>query len=233
MNDQTMPEAADTRATWFIDSDSSEVAGFVQRALTAGAVDLDDQRGVAVALFLAVRDGIRYNPYDISVDPAVFRASTIAISESNWCVPKAVLYTAALRHAGIPARLAFADVLNHLTSEKLTEAMGTDLFAWHGFTEVYLGGEWFKVSTAFNIELCERFGVKVLDFDGTSDALMHPFDEVGHRHMEYVLQRGSFQDLPLDEIIATYTEVYANSTTGATIGATTHPDPAFARDEAN
>ena len=92
----------------------------------------------------------------------------------------------------------FADVRNHLTSEKLKAQMGTDVFAWHGYSELLLDDRWYKLSTAFNIELCERFGVKTLDFDGTGDALMHPFDKAGNRHMEYVNQRGSFDDLPLD-----------------------------------
>ncbi len=193
------PQPADTEPTWFVDSDSREVTHWTERVVAG--MDRDDDRALSVALFTAVRDGIRYDPYDISIDPGAFRASAICESESNWCVPKAVLYTAALRHVGIPARLAFADVRNHLTSEKLSEAMGTDLFTWHGYTELYLDGRWLKVSTAFNIELCERFGVKVLEFDGTTDALMHPFDEAGHRHMEYVRRRGSYEDLPLDAIL--------------------------------
>ena len=207
----TSPLPTDTEPTWFVDSDSDEVGKFVEATLSAATVNRDDERAVAVALFDAVRDSIRYDPYGISVEPHCFRASAVAESESNWCVPKAVLYTATLRHVGIPARLAFADVRNHLTSEKLTEALGTDLFAWHGYTELYLEGRWLKASTAFNIELCERFGVKVLDFDGTTDALMHPFDTEGRRHMEYVRQRGTYQDLPLQEILATFAEVYPST----------------------
>ena len=69
--------------------------------------------------------------------------------------------------------------------------MGSDVFAWHGYSELLLDGRWHKLSTAFNLELCDRFGVKALDFDGTGDALMHPFDKVGNRHMEYIRQRGS------------------------------------------
>ena len=210
-----------TAPTWFIDSDSPEVAEFVERTLASAGVSRSDRRAVAVALFNAVRDGIRYDPYRVSHDPADFRASAVAQSSSNWCVPKAVLYTAALRHVGIPARLGFADVRNHLTSAKLSESMGTDLFAWHGFTELYLNGRWFKASTAFNIEMCERFGVEALDFDGTADALMHPFDTAGRRHMEYVRQRGSFTDLPLEEILATFTEVYPDTMTHS------NDDPAF------
>ena len=100
------------------------------------------------------------------------------------------------RRRGIPARLGFADVRNHLTSEKLKAQMSSDVFAWHGYSEVLLDGRWHKLSTAFNIELCDRFGVKALDFDGTGDALMHPFDKAGNRHMEYIRERGTFDDLP-------------------------------------
>ena len=192
--------------TWFIDSDSAEVEAFVESALEG--VSGADEIEVAVALFHAVRDGLRYDPYGLSRDPADYRASAIATSSSNWCVPKAVLLTAAARHAGIPARLGFADVRNHLTSDKLEARMGTDVFHWHGYSELLLGGRWFKLSSAFNLELCERFGVKVLDFDGTDDALMHPFDEHGRRHMEYVNERGTYDDLPLDEIFADFDEFY-------------------------
>lgn len=209
-------EPAWLEPTWFLDSESPQVAAFVDRALAgspapradADQVDQVDQVETAVALFLAVRDGIRYNPYVMTHDSADFRASSVASSPENWCTPKAVLLTAAARHVGIPARLGFADVRNHLTTAKLTELMGTDLFMWHGYTEFLLQGQWRKASSAFNIELCERFGVKVLDFDGHGDALMHPYDQAGNQHMEYVTQRGSFDDLPLDEILADFAVHY-------------------------
>ncbi len=93
--------------------------------------------------------------------------------------------------------------------------MGTDLFVWHGYSEMLLpsgsGHRWFKLSTAFNIELCERFGVKVLEFDGTDDALMHAYDRAGHRHMEYVGQRGSYDDLPLDQMLTDFAAVYGTA----------------------
>jgi transglutaminase-like putative cysteine protease len=191
-------------STWFLDADSDEVGAFVERA-AAGATE---PRDVAVRLFHAVRDGYRYDPYGTDSRPEAYRASTVAQSTANWCVPKSVLLTAACRRAGIPARLGYADVRNHLSSEKLTAQMGTDVFYWHGYSALLLDGRWFKVSSAFNIEMCRRFGVKVLEFDGTHDALMHPFDESGQRHMEYVHDRGLYDDLPLDEIQATFAEKY-------------------------
>ena len=190
--------------TWFIDSDSEPVARFADAA--AGAAK--DPVEVARCLFYAVRDGIRYDPYGIAAEPEAYRASAVAQSERNWCIPKSVLLTAAARYRGIPARLGFADVKNHLTSEKLSASMGTDVFAWHGYAELMLNGQWRKLSTAFNIELCEKFGVRVLEFDPDQDTLMHPFDQHGRQHMEYLHSRGSHDDLPLNEIFATFVEVY-------------------------
>ena len=206
-------DAAWLTPTWFIDADADAVGDFA--TTTVGATVDPVER--AVALFHAVRDGIRYDPYNISYEREAFRASTVVHSSSNWCVPKSVLLAAAARHVGIPARLGFADVRNHLTSEKLTATMGTDLFAWHGYAELLLpdpdarGHRWFKLSTAFNIELCDRFGVEVLEFDGTADALMHPFDRAGNRHMEYVRQRGSFDDLPFERILGDFAEIYGTA----------------------
>lgn len=201
--------------TWFLDSDSREVEQYARTAVR----DLTDPTEQAIALFHAVRDGIRYDPYGIDYDPHAFRASTIASAASGWCVTKSILLCAASRSVGIPARLGFADVRNHLTSEKLMARMGTDLFAWHGYAELLLpeagdpgrARRWFKLSTAFNVELCERFGVRVLEFDGTRDALMHPFDVAGNRHMEYVRQRGSYVDLPLAEMVADFRTVYGTA----------------------
>lgn len=190
--------------TWFIDSESEPVEAFATRIVGNSTEPTE----MAVKLFHAVRDGFRYDPYNSDPRPEAYRASVVAASESNWCVPKSVLLTAAARNRGIPARLGFSDVRNHLTSEKLTEQMGTDLFIWHGYSELLLGERWFKLSSAFNLELCERFGVKVLAFDGTDDALMHPYDQAGNRHMEYVSQRGSFDDLPLDLMKADFAKLY-------------------------
>ena len=109
-------------------------------------------------------------------------------TDRSWCVPKSILLTASARHLAIPARLGFANVRNHLQSEKLKEKMGTDLFIFHGYSEFFLHGRWIKASPAFNIEMCECFNTKPLEFDGEHDALFHEHDNAGNRHMEYVNQ---------------------------------------------
>lgn len=200
---------ADVAPTWFLDADHPEVVGWATRVTADGA----DDRERAVALFHAVRDGWRYDPYDTSRDPGDYRASRILTTTSNWCVPKSLLLAAGLRAVGVPARLGYADVRNHLSSDKLRAHLGTDLFVYHGYVAVYLGGHWWKVSSAFNLELCERFGTGVLEWDGTHDALMHPYDAAGRRHMEYVRDRGLYRDLPLDDMVACFDQVYGPSMT--------------------
>jgi transglutaminase-like putative cysteine protease len=209
--------------TWFIDSEHPRVVDFAREAVG----DRYEETDRAVALFHAVRDGFRYDPYSSDRQPESYRASNVVQSTSNWCIPKSVLLAAAARSQGIPARLGFADVRNHLSSEKLTEQMGTDLFIWHGYAELLLGDRWFKVSSAFNLELCQKFGVKVLAFDGTDDALFHPFDEAGNRHMEYVNQRGTFDDLPIEQIHADFDQLYGTDGVTSGGGSTSQTDDTF------
>lgn len=189
--------------TAMVDSDHPEVRAFAQRH-AQGATD----RERAVALYYAVRDGFRYDPYRIELTPHGMRASTVLAQGYGWCVPKAVLLAAACRAAGIPARLGFADVRNHLSTERMRETMKTDVFTWHGYTDIWLEGAWRKATPAFNVELCERFGLLPLEFDGRTDSIYHPFDRSGQRHMEYLQQRGTFVEVPLERILADFIEQY-------------------------
>ena len=220
------PESLDAylQPTEFIDSDDAAVIEFARRSTSGASSDVER----AGLLYRAVRDGIRYDPYSVSGDRADYRASSILGVDAAFCVPKAVLLAAAARAVGIPSRVGFADVRNHLQSDKLREQMGTDLFVCHGFTELYLNDRWFKVTPTFNVELCERFGVAPLDFDGTSDALLHEHDARGGRHMEYVHDRGAFVDLPFEWLLAMLRHYYGdNFPTGAT-PSSAEPDEMFA-----
>ncbi len=193
------PTAATLAPTALIDSDHPAVAAFALRH-TAG----NDDRERAVALFYAVRDGFRYDPYRIDLSAHGMQASTVLATGHGWCVPKATLLAAVCRASGIPARLGFADVRNHLSTERLREALQTDVYRWHGYTEIWLDGAWRKATPAFNIELCDRFGLLPLDFNGHDDSIYHAFDRAGQRHMEYIHQHGTFDDVPLARIAADF-----------------------------
>jgi transglutaminase-like putative cysteine protease len=187
----------------FVDSAHPAVAAFSEKHAVGKT-----EREKAVSLYYAIRDSIRYNPFQNFLVDDTYRASACLESGVGWCVPKAALLAASARAAGIPARVGFADVKNHLTSPELTAKMGTDLFVFHGYTELLLDGNWVKATPAFNLSLCTRFRVKPLEFDGRSDSIFHPFDEDNRRHMEYVHDRGSFADVPVEEIKRVFGETY-------------------------
>jgi transglutaminase-like putative cysteine protease len=189
--------------TSMVDSDHPAIGAF--SALHAqGASD----RERAVALYYAVRDQVRYDPYRIDLTPHGMRASTVLAQGYGWCVNKAALLAAACRAAGIPARMGFADVRNHLSTQRMRETMATDVFTWHGYADLWIAGRWVKATPAFNLALCQRFGLHPLEFDGSEDSIYHPFDQSGQRHMEYLLDRGRYHDIPLAELAADFRERY-------------------------
>ena len=190
--------------TFYIDSDSPEVIEFAESTIGQAQSDIDK----AVQLYYAVRDQIRYSPYGIIFDRDVFKASWLLANKTGFCIQKAILLAAATRAVGIPSRLGYADVRNHLATERLIALMRTDEFFYHGYTELYLNGKWVKATPVFNLTLCERFDVKPLEFDGTEDSIFHPFDTVGKRHMEYIRDHGQFADFPFDKMVHAFIEGY-------------------------
>ena len=188
----------------FVDSDDPDVRAFAQRAVAGAA----DPVASAVKLYYAVRDGVLYDPYHVGEARAFFRASDCLRAGRGFCVPKAALLAAAARVVGVPARVGYADVRNHLSTKKLRALVGGDLFVWHGFTELHLDGRWVKATPAFNLSLCERFGVRPLEFDGRHDSLFHEYDREGRRHMEYVRERGHYADVPWETIVVDFRRIH-------------------------
>ncbi len=141
-------------------------------------------------------------------DLETYRASSVLQRGRGYCVGKAALYAALCRAAGIPARVGFADVRNHLATRRLLEAVGTDLFAWHGYVELQLNGRWVKATPTFNAALCDKLGVVVLEFDGSGDALLQAFDGEGRTFMQYVTQRGTFPDVPASFLVQEMARLY-------------------------
>jgi len=178
--------------------------GYVEDVVAG--VEEDTKR--AIAVYYAIRDGILYDPYSADISVAGLKATTVLEERRGWCVSKAILLAACCRALGIPARLGYADVLNHLSTEKLRQRMKTNVFYWHGYTALYLDDRWVKATPAFNIELCEKFGLKPLEFNGRDDSIYHAFDQAGNRHMEYLHDRGQFLEPPIEAMRRTFDEYY-------------------------
>ena len=188
----------------FIDSDHPLVIDFAERWRGASR----DLREQAVNLYRAVRDEIRYNPYVFSADHDTLKASHALAAGESYCVPKALLLAACARHCGIPARIGLADVRNHLSTPRLIEMLRSEVFAMHGYTELFLEGRWVKATPAFNLALCRMFKVAPLEFDGRTDSVFHPFNAKGERYMEYLVDHGQFDDLPVELFFAHLRQCY-------------------------
>jgi transglutaminase-like putative cysteine protease len=192
------------KPTAYIDSNHPDVRRFAIKE----AGTLKTQKEQAVRLYYAVRDGFTYNPYCLTLMKEHYRASYVLGRKEGFCIQKAILLAAAARATGIPSRLGFATVRNHLATKKMLKLMKTDLFVFHGYTTLFINGKWVKATPAFDIKLCERFGVLPLEFDGSGDSIFHPFDRSGQRHMEYVHDYGVFDDFPLEQMIDEFRKYY-------------------------
>ncbi len=196
----TDPTLAPTR---FIDSDHPDIRAFAAAHAGAGTA-----RDKAVALAAAVRDAVPYDLYAFRLEPETLVASTVLAAPSAYCVPKAVLLAAVARAAGIPSRLGFADVKNHLTSPRFAAMMDDPDFRWHAYTALNIDGRWLKATPAFDRAMCDKRGVAVLEFDGTQDSIFQPFDTAGRRSMDYIAFHGEFDDLPHDRFAAEMRRIY-------------------------
>ncbi|MEY8262563.1 MAG: transglutaminase family protein, partial [Bermanella sp.] len=181
----------------FYDYDDAGIQAFSDKLIKNGMSDLEK----AVALYYGVRDGVAYNPYVFDMAEHAFKASYCLDQGQSYCIPKAVLLGAVCRLNGIPARLGLADVRNHLSSPGLVEWLKTDIFVMHGFIELYLEGQWVKATPAFDAKLCARMGVAPLEFNGKDDSIFHEYNGAGARHMEYLKEHGTFEDVPFQKIV--------------------------------
>ncbi|MFH1529859.1 MAG: transglutaminase family protein [Pseudomonadota bacterium] len=220
------PDPATLDPTSIIDSDHPRIVAFARHK----AGDIRDTVDKAVALYLAVRDGIWYDPYVPFHLPEHYRASRVLSQERGYCVSKASLLCALGRAAAIPTRLGFATVRNHLATRELIEMMGTNTFVYHGYVEFHLEGRWVKATPAFNRELCERHGVEPLEFDGRGDSLFQAYNRENQRFMEYVVDHGTRPDVPVDEILAAWEAEYGRDRVRAWIHRNKGTDGATARD---
>lgn len=151
-----------------------------------------------IELYYAIRDGFWYNPYRIILKPYALRASYLVGQESGYCIEKSNLFATCARALGIPARLGFGNVRNHLGTSKLEAFLGSNVLVFHGYAEVYVQGKWVKATPVFNKGLCDKLGVAPLEFDGTSDSVFQSYNAEGGQFMEYLHEYGTFEDLPLE-----------------------------------
>ncbi len=185
--------------TYFVDAQHPAIVEYAERK----TLDCKDDIAKAVALYYAVRDDIRYNPYNISLAHKDMKASSIIQREKaqGYCIEKACVYNACLRAVGIPSRFHFFDVKNHIGVERLIEILKTEVLVFHACSEVYLNDRWVKATPAFNKALCEHLDVAPLEFDGIEDSIFQEYDKEGGKFMDYLQDYGVFHDVPHDMFV--------------------------------
>jgi transglutaminase-like putative cysteine protease len=193
--------------TSIIDSDSKIIIDYAMSVIKDAE---DNPISKAIHLYYAVRDGIWYDPYIPFYRPEHYRSSNVLKRGRAFCIGKAGLLCAVGRACGIPTRLGFADVHNHLATQQLIDYLGSDIFSYHGFMEFYLDGKWVKATPAFNKELCARAKVTPLEFNGREDSIFQPYNEEKKLFMEYITDHGTAADIPLDRIVEAWKVTYGH-----------------------
>ncbi|MCX2743100.1 transglutaminase-like domain-containing protein [Mangrovivirga sp. M17] len=193
-----------TKPSKYIDSDHPEVVRFMETH-TAG---ISDTKEKLIALYYAVRDGFRYDPYRLDFSEEAIKASHITSRNYGYCIEKSNLFTAAVRAMDVPARMGFAIVTNHIGTEKLEKILKTNKLVFHGYSEIYFNNRWIKVTPVFNKELCQKLDVEPLEFDGEHDAVFQEYSNKGGRFMEYLHDYGTFQDIPYQLMISELAKHY-------------------------
>ena len=192
--------------TYFFDFENEHIQNIIKEFQS----DSLSQKEKAIQVYLKIRDGWRYNAYRINFNKEAFRASEISQRQEGHCIDKAILLTTCLRGLGIPARVHFAKVKNHIAVETLVEKIGTNELTPHGMVDVFLDEKWVKSSPAFNASLCEKCNVAPLDFDGENDSVFQEYNRDGNEFMEYLEDYGHFEDLPFDFILQNINEHYGH-----------------------
>jgi transglutaminase-like putative cysteine protease len=191
-------------ATRFIDTGHPAIQGIVEQ-LREGT---PTQTALAVRLFRFVRDTVRYDPFAPMLSEQDYIASTVLGRGRGFCVQKAVLLAALARRAGVPCKLLFADIRSRRIPDDLRETMGTDLFTYHGYVSMFLDGRWRKATPSFDRATSVRHGFRLVEFDGTADAVLPATDIHGNPHIEYVRDIGEYADVPYEEIMEAFRRVY-------------------------
>lgn len=198
------------KPTEFLDFDNEAVREFAETQ-TQGAKNETEK---AVKLYYAVRDGWQYNPYKLDLRRTGLTASNLLARNYGYCVEKAILLAASARAVGVPSRLSFYIVKNHIATGKIEQLLKTNTLVFHGAAELFLAGKWLKTTPSFNKQLCSFLRVEPLEFDGKNDSIFQEYDKAGNVFMAYLHEYGDFADMPYElyrsELKKYYPHIFAN-----------------------
>jgi transglutaminase-like putative cysteine protease len=171
-------------------------------------------REKAAALFLFARDQVRYVPYAPFESVEDYLGPMVLERGYGFCTQKTSLLVGLCRAAGIPARFRFADLVNHNMPGRLEWVMQSNRMIFHTYAELFVEGRWLKATPSFERSLCEKMGWRLVEFDGTTDAVLPATDLSGRPHIGYVLDRGTDAGIPLQSMLDAWLEGYGEEAMG-------------------
>jgi transglutaminase-like putative cysteine protease len=180
-----------------VQSDHPQVISLAKKIIAGQTRDEDKAR----ALFDYVRDTVRYSVYVPFEDMEDYLALNTLERGLGFCVQKSSLLCALARAVGIPSRLGFADIKNHLLPDHLDKMIPDKILYLHCFIEWQIDGRWIKSTPSFDQKLTQERGWRLVPFSPDNDALLPATDQAGRPHVEYIGHRGWRSGVPLDEFI--------------------------------
>ncbi len=157
----------------------------------------DSELELAIGLYNKVRNDFFYNPFHLDLRPEALVASNILTKRKAWCVEKSIVLAACYRKFGLPSKLGYAIVSNHIGTEKLEFHLRRKEIVFHGYVSVFLNDNWVKCTPAFDDRLCRITNVNPLIFDGKNDSMFQEYSQ-GLKFMEYIHHYGEFADVPIE-----------------------------------
>lgn len=161
-----------------------------------------DAKGAEAArlLFDWVRDEITYDMAPDVESREDWKATATLERGRGFCQQKAVLLASLLRARDIPAGVVLQDLLDHKIPAHYVEFIGSQRLELHGLTCAFLDGRWVRLDATLPRSFVERKRYRLVEFDGTEDAVLAETDADGNPHFEILKELGSWADLP-DEIV--------------------------------
>lgn len=181
-----------TEATALIDADDPAV-----RETAAQVAGKSEGTEAAKRLFAFVRDEIAYEMApDLSPGRDAWKASVTLERGHGFCQQKAVLLAALLRARGIPAGIVMQDLHDHKIPPHYIEFIGSQRLEMHGLACAFLDGRWLRLDATLPRTLCAKKGYRLVEFDGSGDAVLPETDEAGEPHFDVLAELGTWPDMP-------------------------------------
>ncbi len=187
-----MNPATSLRPTFCIDSGAKSIAEKASKLTAAHRHARDKARSI----FDFVRDGIVYNFAPHVTGREHFRASHTLEMGNGFCMQKAALFAALCRASGIPARIGFQILVDYKIVGPFLELAGTNVLTHHGMNAVYLDGRWLRVDCTLDRGLVDRKQYRLVEFDGSHEAILPATDRAGKPHFTIRKQEGFYNNTP-------------------------------------